>query len=294
MKFSDYRKCVEINQLMVAMGVTKIPDLPSVRFEREVTKTIVREFKDIEDIKFSEILLTSAIPASKSELAQRPGELLTYRGRKVCAYIRDQKASINFYNKTSEYRYHLCNCSVLQSMKNIGREHRYLTTQRSDGFFEAHDLTASPVKKGLVRMELCQLCIQILKEKKLYFFPFSLKEYYNKYDSYVPKTIKKIEQVKSIQTYSPNQQEISIEYRKANEFLCQLCLVDCKNSPELLHLHHEDGNPANNNRSNLKVLCVECHSKQPRHHHMMANQNFKKQIDIIYQMRVAQGILAVL
>lgn len=293
MKFPDYKKCVEINQLLVAMGVSKIPTLPVVRFEQEVIKIIVHEHKDIEDIKIGELLVDSAIPVNKSEFAGRPGELLEYKGRKVCAYIRDQKAKVNFYNKTSEYRYHLCNCGALQSMKNIGREHRYLTTQRSNGLFEAHDLTVQPVGEGLVRMELCQFCIQILRQKGIYFSPFSLKEYYKKYDSYTPRTIKKIEEVRKTQTYSPNQNQISLEYRKANNFVCQVCSVNCSESPSLLHLHHEDANPANNDRFNLKALCVDCHSKQPCHGHMLANPQFKRQINIITKLRIEQGILTV-
>lgn len=293
MKFPDYKKCVEINQLLVAMGVTQIPTLPVVVFEREVVKRIVHEHKDLEDIKIGEQLVDSAIPVNKSEIAGRPGELLEYKGRKVCAYIRDQKATINFYNKTSDYRYHLCNCGALQSMKNIGREHRYLTTQRSDGLFEAHDLTTQPVKKGLVKMQLCQFCIQILREKGIYSTPFNLENYYEINDSYTPKTIRTIEEVRETQTYSPNQKQISQEYRKVNNFLCQICSVNCSESTGLLHLHHEDGNPANNDRLNLKVLCVACHSEQPRHGHMLANPRFKRQINIITQLRIEQGILTV-
>lgn len=293
MKFLDYKKCVEINQLMVGMGVTEIPTLPEVRFETEIVKKIIHEHVDLEDIEIGEKLIDSAIPVNKSEITGRPGELLEYKGRKVCAYIRDQKAAINFYNKTSDYRYHLCNCGTLQSMTNIGREHRYLTTQRSDGLFEAHDLTVTPVKSGLVRMKLCQNCIQILKQKNIFPYPFSLKDYYQRHDSYTPRTIKTIEEVKKIQTYLPNQQQISKEYRKATNFTCQVCSVNCSDSSGLLHLHHEDANPANNDRFNLKVLCVDCHSKQPRHGHMLANPKFKRQINMITKLRIEQGILSV-
>lgn len=293
MKFVDYRKCVEINQLMTSMGVTEIPNLPKVKFEREIVEKIVHSHIDTEDVKIGEQLIDSAIPVSKSEIAGEAGTLLQYKGRKICAYIRDQRATIDFYNQTSNYRYHLCNCGTLQKMTNIGREHRYLATQRSDGLFEAHDLTVDPISSGLVRMKLCQNCIQILKQKGMYSQPFSLKEYYKKYDSYTPKTIRKVEEVRKKQTYSPNQKEISKEYRKANNYKCQICSVDCTQLTGLLHLHHVDGNPSNNDRFNLKVLCVDCHSKQPLHQHMLANPQFKRQIDMITKLRIDQGIITV-
>lgn len=290
MKFLNYTKCVEINQLLVNMGVKEIPTLKAVSFEREVIKQIEHESGDPEDIKIGEQLINSAIPVNKSEIAGSLGELLEYKGRKICAYIRDQKAKVDFHNKTSEYRYHLCNCGTLQSMKNIGREHRYLATQRSDGLFEVYDTTVKPERKDNVEMKLCKNCVEILKKKGIYSTPFFLKKYYEKNDSYTPKTIKKIEKVRKIQTYSPNQKHISLEYRKANNFVCQICSVKCGESSGLLHLHHKNGNVADNDRSNLSVLCVDCHSKQPRHGRVLANSKFKQQVDMITKLRKEQGI----
>lgn len=293
MKFQDYSRCVEINQLLVAMGVTEIPILPVVRFEKEVVTQFQREYPDHEDIKIGKRLIDSAIPVSKSEIAQKPGELLEYKGRKVVAYIRDQKAAVNFYRNRSEYRYHLCNCSTLQSMRDIGREHRYLATQRKDGMFEAHDLTVDPVQKGIVQMDLCKNCMEILWRKEKYFTPFNSKQYFEKNDSYTPKTIKKIEEVRATQTYSPKQNDYSREYRKACNHKCQICSVDCSEFTGLLHLHHVNGNPANNQRHNLQILCVDCHSKQPLHGRMLRNPEFKRQIDMITKLRMDQGILTV-
>lgn len=96
MRLPDYTKCVEINQLLVAMGVKTIPTLPVVRFEKEIIKRFEREYFDHEDVKIGEQLIDSAIPVYKSDLTQRPGELLEYKGRKVVAYIRDQRATIDF------------------------------------------------------------------------------------------------------------------------------------------------------------------------------------------------------
>ena len=68
MKFQDYSRCVEINQLLIAMGVTKIPLLPGVRFEREIVNKIERVSIDPVDIKIGERLIDSAIPVTKAEI----------------------------------------------------------------------------------------------------------------------------------------------------------------------------------------------------------------------------------
>ncbi len=293
MKFQDYSRCVELNQLLIAMGVNKIPLLPGVRFESEIVKRIERVSIDPIDIKIGERLIDSAIPVTKAEISGRPGELLEYKGRKVCAYIRDQKEAINFYQHRSEYRYHLCNCETLQYMKSYGREHRYLATQRKDGMFEAHDLTVDPPQKGIVQMDLCKNCIVILRKKRKWFNPFDLKAYFKQNDSYTPKTIRKIEEVRKTQTYSPKQDDYSREYRKACNYKCQICDVDCNDSTGLLHLHHTNGDPSDYRRENLQILCVDCHSKQPLHAHMKGNPQFQKQIDKIKELRKDQGILTV-
>ncbi|MBN2000930.1 HNH endonuclease [candidate division KSB1 bacterium] len=293
MNLPDYSQCVEINQLLIAMGVTQIPLLPEVRFEREIVTRFQREYLDPEDVKIGKKLIDSVIPVTKSDIAGKPGELLEYKGRKVVAYIRDQKAAVNFYYHYSGYKYHLCNCVTLQTMRDIGREHRYLATQRKDGMFEVHDLTVDPIQSGIVKMDLCKNCVEILKQKGIYYNPFNLEDYFSKYDSYTPKTIRKIEEVRKIQTYSPNQDDYSREYRRACNNKCQVCQVDCTEYTGILHLHHIDGNPANNERHNLQILCVDCHSKQPLHGHMLRNPEFKRQINTITQLRIDQGILTV-
>lgn len=46
------------------------------------------------------------------------------------------------------------------------------------------------------------------------------------------------------------------------EHRCESCgIVDWNGNPIVLHLHHCDGNPDNNNLDNLQVLCPNCHSQ---------------------------------
>ena len=46
------------------------------------------------------------------------------------------------------------------------------------------------------------------------------------------------------------------------------CGIDLNDNRKLLHTHHANGRKSDNISSNLKVLCVECHSKQPSHEHI--------------------------
>lgn len=295
MNLPDYLQCVEIRQLHAAMGILEIPLLPVLQpFERKIVENIVHEELDLKEVEFDRRLETSSIRVKKSELQGKPDELLTLNGRKVCAYIRDQGSSFNSDLGMTTYRYHLCNCKTMQSMRDMGREGRYLATKRDDGFFEVYDKAKiTPQKPTILEMELCQNCIKVLKSRGLYFYPFSLKQYFEKNDTSIPKTIRRIETVTKIQTYTPNQEDISRAYREKVNFICQECNVSCLNKPYLLHLHHINGDPSNNSRHNLQVLCIDCHSSKPLHSQVSKNINYKEQIKLIKRMRIEQNLLTV-
>jgi len=272
------------------MGIIELSPPPHVEFVKVIKHQVKKVKVDEIDKTLLEALRERHVLIHLKDITVPPDELIEIRGRKACVYIRDQKRSVNFYRGTSEYRYHLCNCSTLQKMKRMGRQHRYLATQRNDGRFEVWDVYMQPPRRGIVKLELCMNCIQILRYKSMYRYPFDLKDFFKRYDSDVPKNIHYVETVTDIQTYQPNQDDISREYKKAVNYICQMCRVDCKTQTNLLHLHHVDGNPSNNTRYNLFVLCVECHSKQPLHDHMRSNPKFVQKIREIESLRKEQGL----
>lgn len=59
------------------------------------------------------------------------------------------------------------------------------------------------------------------------------------------------------------------------EKICEECkLKEWMGQPIPLHLHHEDGNRANNDLSNLKILCMNCHGLTEN----FGSKNTKKKI----------------
>lgn len=69
--------------------------------------------------------------------------------------------------------------------------------------------------------------------------------------------------------YPDNWEEIAREIKRASDWTCQECGRDCSLSRLIsdrsrrarytLTVHHQDYNPANNDRSNLIALCSGCH-----------------------------------
>ena len=273
------------------MGAISIPTLPKVNFVQ--VKKEQREVVEIDetDKRLLEKLRSGAVGVSDGDLVSQEG-LLTYGGRKIVAYIRDQRKEINEYAKTSDYRFHLCDCTTMQYMRQDGRERRYLATQRSDGWFEVNYRSRrSDAHNTTVRLKLCQNCRKELSRRAQYEEPFSLEGYFKRHDSRVPRTVRRIETVEHVQEYQPNQADLSREYRKATGYHCQICKVECQEPPVLLQLHHRDGDPSNNAHYNLAVLCVACHVHQPRHGQMGRNASDQEKIAQINELRRQQKIL---
>ena len=290
-KLPNFSKCVDFKRLKDKMGVTIIPVLPPVKFVREVVKRHVKEVPNNEAIQAEKELTKGSVSVSLADIGTDKQGLLSYKGRKVVAYIRDQRMGIHYSRKYGEYRYHLCDCNTLRSMRAEGREWRYLVTKRQDGRFEVNDISGAVPRNLELTLDLCQHCIRDLKWKNLYFTPFSLGEYFKKYESDVPRTIRRIEVVKEIQTYAPNHDDIAREYKKVAGYVCQKCGVLCSGEVRLLHLHHENRNPSDYRHENLRVLCVECHSHEPHHAHLIRTQDARDGIERIKELRKAQGIV---
>ena len=272
------------------MGALVIPELPVVRFERTTYSSRVWEEVDQKDAELIGVLRNSSKPVSRGELEIDANGLLTLEGRKVVAYIRDQRQGVNAYAQTSSYRFHVCDCNTMQRMRYVGRERRYLATQRRDEWFEVHDLSGYRPRKVLVRLQLCKHCLEELRARGVCRSSFSLREFFERYDSTVPRTVRREETVSVIQTYTPDQADLSREYRKAVNFKCQRCSVSCSDEHDLLNLHHRDGDPSNNEHANLRVFCVECHSQQPYHAQVARTSKAQYQIARIGQLRRAQGL----
>ncbi|QJB56563.1 HNH endonuclease signature motif containing protein [Pseudodesulfovibrio sp. zrk46] len=293
MKLPDYLKCVEVKELLLKMGIEKIPELKPVEFIREIVKVQKVEVENPQ-LSFGKRLELEAVPLNQAQVTIGKDGTIEVNGLKACAYIKKQRQGIDHYRKTSEYRFHLCNCHTIEQMISGGRLSRYVSTTRSDGVFPVIDQSGYKVRELELKLELCTNCKRILADRGMLPSPFSLKEFFKRFQPEIPKTILKTEQVITSEAYSPDHQEVATRYKEAEKYKCQICRVDCSSSKGCLHLHHVDGNGQNNHHSNLRVLCADCHSKQFMHTHMEPNPEFAKQISLIKKMRKQQGIVGLL
>lgn len=292
-KLPDFSECVQIRELLLNMGVTELPEIGEEHFVIERIEKKIIEVPNDKQLEFASKLRKGSVNIRSSHIEFDTDGLIEVDGVKCCIYIFSQHQGYDVSKKTSTYRYHLCECSTIHQMISDGRKDRYVATRQEESLFEVNvqGHYKKPTLKKL-KLELCYNCMSILKSKGIFFTPFTLKAFYEKYQPSLPSTFKKIEEVTITERYAPDHDQIARRYKEKVGYTCQQCKVNCSHDKECLHLHHKNGESADNNHTNLAVLCTACHMAQPSHSHMRANPKFVQQVARINALRRDQNIFS--
>jgi len=199
-------------------------------------------------------------------------------GQPCVAYIKN--------DTSGNQRWHFYKCSSIKSHGSFDK--RYVVKTDSSGKF---------ILEGGKTLALlpCQKCLSLSKESEGYSLSFwaSLGEtveesnskfipmvsnsvLFNNNSSCWTKESKLLEH--EIGGYVRDWPSISYMFRKSNEWKCESCMIDLSSHRNLLHAHHVDRNKNNNDYSNLRSLCVSCHSDQPFHDRMKSSPKFESKI----------------
>lgn len=217
--------------------------------------------------------------------------IFSYQSKQVLLFIPDHsfKFEVALNDINSRNKYHITDCRTLDDMKSKGRFARYHITTNNNGYFKIHNNSGETAE---VELLICRNCLSKLNYKNYannktkVFNEFNLEECFEIYRPYFQEIPKYKKQDKA--GYSADWQQISENYRASKNYCCETCKVNLINYKTLLHTHHKDGNKQNNEISNLKAVCIECHRKEPDHLHLFISS---ENLETLYNLRKIQGII---
>ncbi|WP_116688783.1 HNH endonuclease [Pelagibaculum spongiae] len=243
--------------------------------------------------------LSSGIEIDIKDLDITLAGVLSVKGRQVLLFISDhghRVASI-LADSAKGNRFHIADCSTLQEMRRGNRFERYHVTNNLSGEFEVFGTDQFKGKmEGKAKLNVCKNCLNQLNykrsanlavpERNRLVQEFDVGEFFSCYSSlfkFMPKQAQQAEK-----GYSEDWKEISAEVRRSASYVCESCNLNLSQHKRLLHVHHKDGVKHNNSRSNLAVLCIDCHRKEPHHQHMFIKHH---DTQLINQLRREQSVI---
>lgn len=202
-------------------------------------------------------------------------EGIYYDGEKIILYIRDVAQYSNY--EPTEPKFHLAWCNTLKFMHKQGRYEKYVVSRDTSGIFTVNYISGNKIiRTDKKNLHVCKHCLKMLnwenyknvsdRIKNDIYENFSVEDFFESAGAnernfaYMPSYS---EDTAPPNIYPRNWKIISKIIRTEAGYICSECHK--KVEPRNLHVHHKNGIKNDCSRSNLEVLCADCHQK--RHNH---------------------------
>jgi hypothetical protein len=197
------------------------------------------------------------------------GIYLEYEGKKYRGYMFIKEPWITKFNSYPVF--HLTKCEKINEFIVKGNfKVRYEWS--NSNINDLIDITTKELYQNQT-LKYCQLC------KRLLFKEIHTTEDF--FETLDKSEIENRDVEVDIFGYVKNKEKISTEYRKIKKYTCESCSIKPQTNIDKMywHTHHINGDKLNNSLSNLKCLCVLCHSFiDDKHKENFSNSIMKHQL----------------
>ena len=217
-------------------------------------------------------------------------QTLSYEGRRILVYIRDQ--FVNADDTPRGYKYHVAECRTLRNMRSRQRFGRYVGTQRTDGVFMVNLMRFHEndpfLEDQLIQIFVCKNCLDTLdwqsysqqdsSGRNRLVAEFQPDEFLEEFGSLITVLPSHSPWTSPINGYPSDWPETSLKFRINRQWTCEECGWDFSDpsTQRWLHVHHIDRNRANSFAGNLQALCIECHAKRPDHQRLRFGSGYRE------------------
>ena len=251
--------------------------------------------------------------------AANPGKPIIIGVKLHLAYIKDhtnpyyhgkEERAANTAENGCYYggnRIHFYYCQHLQRIAFQGRQHRYRQTPAIES---TQTVDFPEAKDARIHLAWCQFCIRefqkigrrvpdtVKDQEWLYDEPAqvakyggakTLKEFHHRGNPLWDDFIKGLKTPAAPSGYPSNWNSISAAFRRAKNYTCEICGVDCRTHTGLTDAHHINGEKSDCRYKNLQCLCIYHHSQRPKHEHYKPTES---EMQILRQLWEEQNIPA--
>lgn len=195
------------------------------------------------------------------------GIRITYEGKEYKGYMFIREYHISRFKTFPKF--HLVRCETIDSFILNGRfNQRYEFSNAKTN--DVYDIDTEPhtIHKDKV-LRLCKNCVKMIEDE--------IKDTNDFFENLGIKDVSEDIEI-DIEGYVKDWHKISREYRKLSGYKCESCNIKIDNrfDQRFLHVHHHDGDKTNNNKSNLKCLCILCHAHIDSTHKSNFNKSRNK------------------